>query len=594
MFKTKISVSTINKHYFVLKSQNLGLCVVEVDAGGKKEKYLLNLQQTKSYFVLRTIQGTNTLSFFSDTPLDACLIHRNRKRRPIGVKIREILDDARRRHQSYWPDIRTFTGVQLREITFGRFMKQASSNIERLAFHNFKMPDTAKCSPPSAPVQDDFFSPTVLRTLLEKLNSDDNGEFIFLANEQKFSEINRPAIQYLLQQRFGKSPANSGAARSLMQSNPGIGLLSWDIGNNNNQNGRKNDRELRRLTQLINLDLAEVENGPSFPAVCLIRKSALTLITAMNVEAADVDNGVYDADTFLNLVPAVIQKAGFAVSPMPWGGGEQIIGRSVTHARWVEHRPLQNPAGKNCCLFVGLLRDDGGFAPHALAYMAALKEEGLHVFALGVSLTFPENALDPGEGFCDGFAARANDGHDFGLWAAALRNHPEIWQAETLLFANDSIVPKAPSLNALFKQLAASPYDVTGLTDSTIGRRHLQSYFIHLNNKAVKCSAVQRFWDAVLAWQDKNRIIALYEIGMTGKLMRAGLKCGPLYETDETHGNWHHNPSIHCWRELIKRGFPFVKTQIIKDATAEDRIADVTDFLLREGFQKNLIPMVKK
>lgn len=467
-------------------------------------------------------------------------------------------------------------------------MPRAASNIERLAFHNFRLPKGVDGSLPFAPVKDGFFSAAVLKNLLNEVNSDD-GELIFLANEEKFSETSRPAIQYLLEQRFGKGLDQRGPAWSFMQTNPGIGLLTWDA-DNGSRSGNKNERKTRRLAQLMNLDPAEIDSRPSFPAVCLVRKSALIWIKTMNIESADVDSGIYDSDALLKLIPAVVEKAGFAISPIPLNGGEQIIGHSVEEAEWVEHRPLPNPANRNCCLFVGLLREDGRFAPHALAYMMALKEQGFHIYGLGVSLTSPKEGKDPGEAFCDGFAARANDGHDFALWAAALRKHPEIWRAETLLFANDSMIPKESSLGPLFNQLSASPYDVTGLTDSTIGRRHLQSYFIHLNQKALKSQTVHKFWDSVLAWQDKSRIIALYEIGMTSKLTHAGLTCGPLYETDGNRGNWHHNPSIHCWRELIKRGFPFVKTQIIKDATADGSILEVVEFLIDEGFQQTLIP----
>ncbi|MNU94777.1 Rhamnan synthesis protein F [compost metagenome] len=591
MFTTQISITTINKHYFVVKTQDKGLCTVEINAGGKQESYLLNLQKNKSYFLIRTIQGNNTLKFTSIAPINVFVIPRIRKRRPIGIKIREILDDVRRKQGTYWPEIRTSTGVQLREITFGRFMTRAASNIERLAFHNFRLPKGVDGSLPFPPVKEGFFSVEVLKNLLDEVNNDD-GELIFLANEEKFSETSRPAIQYLLEQRFGKRPAQLGPAWSFMQTNPGIWLLTWDV-DNGSRSGKKNERKTRRLAQLMNLDLAEIDNRPSFPAVCLVRKSALIWIKTMNIESADVDSGIYDSDALLKLIPAVVEKAGFAISPMPLNAGEQIIGHPVVQAEWVEHRPLANPANRNCCLFVGLLREDGRFAPHALAYMRALKEQGFHIYGLGVSLTSPKEGKDPGEAFCDGFAARANDGHDFALWATALRKRPEIWQAKTLLFANDSMIPKEPSLKPLFNQLSASPYDVTGLTDSTIGRRHLQSYFIHLNQRALKSQTVHRFWDSVLAWQDKSRIIALYEIGMTSKLTHAGLTCGPLYETDGNRGNWHHNPSIHCWRELIKRGFPFVKTQIIKDATADGSIPEVVEFLVNEGFQQDLIPSVK-
>jgi len=50
---------------------------------------------------------------------------------------------------------------------------------------------------------------------------------------------------------------------------------------------------------------------------------------------------------------------------------------------------------------------------------------------------------------------------------------------------------------------------------------------------------------------------------------------------------------VHCWREIIKRGFPFIKTQIIKDATADGSIPEVVEFLVDHGFEKDLIPIGK-
>lgn len=589
MFSSPLTVSTINKHYLTVKAGTVGLCTVEIEAGGIREKYFLKLQKKNSQFILRTISGENKLIFSAPFPIEVAIIQRQHKRRPLKVKLYEILDEIRRKRGIHWPDIRTSNGIELRDITPGRFMPEAASDNERIIFHRFRDTKPETCLLPEGPPQDLFFSTDILADVLDWLNDEKGSDFGFFANAEKFSESNRSAVQYYLEQCFGKKADETGPAMLFMRANPNTGMISFGIAESPSTVNR-NGRAFRRTLALMNMHLADVETSPAFPSACLLRKSALKWISAMNIERQDVDTALYDAPTLLKLIPALIRKAGFGIVPIPLFQEELLVGRPVTAASWVQFRSISDFKQKNICLFVGLLGRDGKFAPHALAYMRALKEQGLCLYALGVSLSPPETACDPGKDFCDAFAARENDGHDFGLWAAALQRQPELWEAETLLFANDSMIPGPSSLTNLFEKLALSPYDVTGLTDSTIGNLHLQSYFIHLNRQAIETAAVRKFWHSVLSWTDKSRIINLYEIGMTAKFSAAGLKCGPLFSVPSASRGGDRNPSIYCWKELIQSGFPFVKTQIIKDAAASNTTDQALTFLKNSGFNLDIVP----
>lgn len=591
MFNSSLSVNTIDKHYVTVTTRTPGLCIVEIEAGGHREKYLLKLQKEVSNFIFRSISGENKLTFSAPFQLETTIIAKRRRRRPLSLKILEIIDDARRRRGSYWPNIHTLNGVELREITAGNFMPEAMSQAERNIFHSFRY-NESNISFPMEKSKNIKISPDILRDILDWLNDPNGEEFAFFVNGKNFSSTNDAAIQFYLQQRFGDEATGNGPAWSFMSANPNIGMVSFSS-LETTQVQKFDSGNSRRLLQLMNVDFADIQSSPAFPAACLLRKSALAWISATNIEHRDIIDGLYDADTLLRLIPSLICKAGFGITPIPLLQDEPGIGHSVTIARWVQHRPFQCPAGRNVCLFVGLLGKDGRFAPHALAYMRALKEQDLFIYALGVSLSAPESALDPGKNFCDAFAARQNSGHDFAIWAAAVQRHPELWDAETLLFANDSMIPATTSLGGLFEKISLSPYDVTGLTDSTISNRHLQSYFIHLKRSALESTQVRKFWNSVLSWTDKNRIIDLYEIGMTTKFSGAGLKCGPLYPAPVAGRIGPRNPSIYCWKELIGIGFPFVKTQIIKESISSGDIHEVIEFLRQNSFDPEIIPGIE-
>lgn len=125
---------------------------------------------------------------------------------------------------------------------------------------------------------------------------------------------------------------------------------------------------------------------------------------------------------------------------------------------------------------------------------------------------------------------RRNKGYDFGGYHDGLRQIPGIETRDGVLLINDSTYGPLFDLNAsVFDRMTSDDADVWGLTDSWQDRYHLQSYFLYVKRAALASEAWKKFWRRFLHIDIKRMIIARYEIGLTQKLMRGGLKCRALY-----------------------------------------------------------------
>lgn len=588
MFASMIMVPNSVKLYFEIRVTKPVRCRIEIKSGRLRDSYILNIQKKKSVFVARATTGLGELKFSASVPL-TLVVHPQQKRRSIGIKLLELSDDFRRKYGALWPEIKTDSGLHIREITPGRFMRSAYSQSERLLFHRLKLTTWRKSSleedgmPPFS-----VFSENTLHDLLTSISNSHPPEFIFGGDATKFSPENRDLVQHFVTEQFGDPMSASGPAWDFMRQNPGLGMLYWS-GEAEIQPKLRHSRMLRRLASVLDIDLPSLATSINLPPLFLIRSEALSWISAFNIEAGDIKSGLRDAQALQRVLPALIQKAGYTIGSIPDFKEVEKLGKPVEMAKWVSFRPPVNVEGGDICLFVGLLNAQNCFAEHALIYMQALRRLGFLVYALGVSLSDPDLARDPGPQYSDAFAARANDGHDFGLWAAALKRTPEIWLAKSLLLANDSMFPSLVGFTELFEKLKKSKFDVSGLTESEIGHRHIQSFFVHMNRAALQTPEVKMFWDAVLSWKDKNRIIALYEIGMTSKVAATSLRCGVIFDIHKDRSSSKFNPTIHGWKELIENGFPFVKTQVLRELVNSASGQDDLSFLERKGFSRKII-----
>ncbi len=166
--------------------------------------------------------------------------------------------------------------------------------------------------------------------------------------------------------------------------------------------------------------------------------------------------------------------------------------------------------------------------------------------------------------FCEAVLLRANRGYDFGAWATAIRDLPELADAELLVIANDSVLGPLDGFAAMIDQARAHPAALVGAVRSVEQRPHLQSFLLFFKPAALRHPAFARFWRSVRDG-DRDWAIRRYELRLERHFARAGVTTGALFPLTMNTVSAA-NPTLGDWRVLLADGFPFVKLQLLRDA----------------------------
>lgn len=163
-----------------------------------------------------------------------------------------------------------------------------------------------------------------------------------------------------------------------------------------------------------------------------------------------------------------------------------------------------------------------------------------------------------------GLYVRQNIGFDFAAWAHGWSLCGRPTGLERLLLVNDSIVGPLSStaFASMMLRLRNSGADVVGLTESTQTRPHLQSFFLAFGRKALQCDDLRRFFEHLYALPTKEMVIDAYETQLTQRLRAAGLSTEALFPA-LTDDRWSPNDTFYRWADLIRAGFPFIKTSVL-------------------------------
>ena len=258
---------------------------------------------------------------------------------------------------------------------------------------------------------------------------------------------------------------------------------------------------------------------------------------------------------------------------------EFAIFPSVIDARLVIVKPFSHVAGAEVALFV-THAPDGAISPHVAPYITSLVASGLEVLLIvaGDQPPVVDHRLDS---TCAGIIARQNLGYDFAAWAHAIRMFPEIYDAPLLYLVNDSMFgPNDPqAMAAIVDRIRTSQASVVALTGSREHAWHLQTYFLGLKRTVTASFAFQFFIHQVRSLPSKNAVIAIYEVPLTSRLEAAGFRTEALFPSEGTH-----NPTMHGWRELMRAGFPLVKTLLFRKRFVDIDVTDADEELGRAGF----------
>ncbi len=249
-------------------------------------------------------------------------------------------------------------------------------------------------------------------------------------------------------------------------------------------------------------------------------------------------------------------------------------GEPATEAEFRVIRSLPSPKHKKVCLFVGFAAN-GEMRPHAYHFMRELRRAGYLVYALAANGAEDLRMQDPGADICDGLAARENIGYDFALWSAAMLNDRRLFDADELLWVNDSLIGPLVPLDDVMRRIESLTADIVGLVDSYQHKYHCQSFFLCMRRPAITSAVFEGFVREMRSYIDKTDVINKYELEFYSKMVAGGLSFDVAFRSDRLGFAKHKNATVQYWRELLKAGFPFIKAQIVRDNTMFDDLSDM-------------------
>lgn len=217
----------------------------------------------------------------------------------------------------------------------------------------------------------------------------------------------------------------------------------------------------------------------------------------------------------------------------------------------------------------------GTIRPDTLRYLRELREAGFSVVVVA-------NGVPPGREAASAIAAcggivlsRPNIGLDFGAWRMALRTlRLPAANTNRILLCNDSVYGPLRPLAPLMARMTAAEADLWGLTDSNELGWHLQSYFLLAHAPLFHCDAWRHFWRGVVPLPLKRWMVQRYEIGLSRRALRAGLRVRSLFSyASIVPDGGIANPTLGAWRALLDAGFPFLKRELLRDNPTQ--VADV-------------------
>ena len=195
---------------------------------------------------------------------------------------------------------------------------------------------------------------------------------------------------------------------------------------------------------------------------------------------------------------------------------------------------------------------------------------------------------------------RPNIGYDFLSWREGFEALPNI-DYEEVVFANDSCYGPCSDITEFFGRVYALKADLWGAAVNHQFRPHVQSFFMGFGAKLLKSGFARRFWQSVEIEPEKYQLILRFEVGLSADVENEGFRIGGVVDLakidqhtreraildnapyadagaslSETHPKKDlpvslicndpcPNPSQLFWAELLRRGSPFVKIELLRD-----------------------------
>lgn len=232
--------------------------------------------------------------------------------------------------------------------------------------------------------------------------------------------------------------------------------------------------------------------------------------------------------------------------------------------------PTASLSGRAVALLCGYA-PDGLPSPALLALCQALARNGVDTHVCLAVQSQVEQLAVAGLEDARTIAYRMNDSYDFGIWAAQLGALPGIWNAERIIFANDSIVlVNEAGFDDLISQMSRDRSELIALTESISPLPHAQSYFFQMRGGALNDWRIRSFWAGMPAAMSKLEVIDSCELQFAGLIDRNATFRRTIVFGLETifpncaNEDWPTGNISHLlWERLLLKGMPFIKAELL-------------------------------
>lgn len=234
---------------------------------------------------------------------------------------------------------------------------------------------------------------------------------------------------------------------------------------------------------------------------------------------------------------------------------------------------------------------DGRIHDYSLSLLREVSRHGFRVLIISTSDFLIDSSIHDSSGVAHAIFTRENIGYDFYSYKLGIDYiHQQQHDAFQILLANDSMFGPVCSLDYFINE--STTHHIYGVTDSFECSYHCQSYFLSIRGDAFGAHGFRRFWEEIQprpisCAEDKLRLIEETEIKLSQIALREGLSIGSQFSFISllSDGFRYHleslkvassipeskvkpfasptNPSHIYWDDLIERGCPFIKRELL-------------------------------
>lgn len=227
-----------------------------------------------------------------------------------------------------------------------------------------------------------------------------------------------------------------------------------------------------------------------------------------------------------------------------------------------------NSSRKYICFFAHYNNDEC-ISDYVFYYLRNLHKNGIKIIFISNSKINKTDCVKLQEYVvANDIHVRENKGNDFGAWSWAFKKYLAGSEYDFLLLANDSVYGPLTDLRYILHQMEEGGYDWWGLTASTQGGFHLQSYFLCFKQSVVESAEFKTVFSVNFNEKSKEKIIEDGELALSKNLLKRDFKYG-VFANPEGAGSSSEttfaiNPTHHLWIELIEEyKFPFIKRELL-------------------------------